>query len=450
MAKLSTIIKFMCVLVILLASCQLIIAQTKEIESDKESQQELARTKLYQGQYLQAVELFQKLVTSQTSPQTYYLLGLAYSNSGQTEPAITAFKKVIELKPNYIRVYASLGEVYARLEQRQEALDIYNKALSIKPKNDIDDYIGLGNVNDAVGRKPEAIAAYQQAVKLKPDDPEAHFFLGGSYFDLGKVTEAIAELKEAIKLRSDFAAPYTFLGVVYGQTGNFSESIEPLKKAIMLNPNDLASRQFLAMVYVNLKDKGSALKEYEAIKTIDEKVANELIAEINKLAPTETATKTASTPTVTIIKQNDRARIGLVPFANKSGRPVSTDMLLTSLADILLGNNFDIIRLIGKTSEDIIAEANKNNCDYILSTEITELLLGNRAGASSGKIFNSGEDQEGYDVIVSFNLFGKGRVAPLIRGEVKGRAEGSPDRAVFAAITEQARIVTSDIKKKNK
>lgn len=446
MSKLSTI--FICVLVLLLASCQLIIAQTTE--SDKESQEELARTKLYQGQYLQAVELFQKLVTSQASPETYYLLGLAYSNSGQTEPAITAFKKVIELKPDYIRVYASLGEVYARLEKRQEALDIYNKALIIKPKNDISDYIGLGNVNDAVGRKPEAIAAYQQAVKLKPDDPEAHFFLGGSYFDLGKMTEAITELKEAIKLRNDFAAAYTFLGVVYGQSGSFSESIEPLKKAIALNPNDLANRQFLGMVYVNLKDKDSALKQYEAIKAIDEKVASELIAEINKLTTETTNTKTASTPTVTIIKQNDRPRIGLVPFANKSGRPVSSDLLLTNLADLLLGSNFDIIRLIGKTSEDIIAEANKNNCDYILSTEITELLLGNRAGGASGKIFNSGEDQEGYDVIVTFNLFGKGRVAPLLKGEVKGRAEGSPDRAVFAAISEQARIVTSDIKKKNK
>lgn len=447
MAKFTSI--FFIWLAILLANYQPIIAQTQIEPSDKDSQHQLARTKLYQGQYLQAVEVLQKLVTNEASAQDYYLLGLAYSNSGQSEPAITAFKKVIELKPNYIRVYASLGEIYARLGQRQEALDIYNKALSIKPSNDIDDYIGIGNINDAIGRKAEAINAYQMAIKLKSDIAEAHFFLGGSYFDLSKTTEAISELKEAIKLRDDFAAAYTFLGIIYGQTGNFSEAIEPLKKAIVLNPQDLASRQFLGMVYVNLKDKASALNQYEAIKAIDEKTANDLIVEINKLTPPETVVKTPP-PTVIVTKQNERVRIGILPFANKSGRPISSDTLLTDLADSLLRNNFDIVRLVGKTSEDLIADANKNNCDYILSTEITELLLGNRSGAASGKIFNSGEEQESYDVIVSCNLFGKGKATPIFRLQVKGRSDGSPDRAVLAAITQEAKQVTSKIRENDK
>lgn len=445
MTKISNI--FILLLVILLATYQPVKAQAQVAESDKTSESQLARAKLYQGQYLQAIELYQKLAAKEVSPQNYYLLGLAYSNSGQNEQAIAAFNKALELKPSYIRAYASLGELYARLDKRQDAIDLYNKALAIKPSNDIDDYIGLGNINDAVGRKEQAVIAYKEALKFSADNAEAHFFLGGSYFDLGKATESITELKEAAKLRNDFAAAYTFLGVVYGQTGNFAEAVEPLKKAIELNPADLNSRQFLGMVYVNLKDKTSAMSQYEAIKSIDEKVANDLIAEISKLAPPAETPKT--TTNAVVAKKNDRIRIGLIPFANKSGRPISSDSLLTNLVDILLGNNFDVIRLLGKTSEDIIADANKNNCDYILSTEITELLLGNRAGGASGKIFNSGEEQEAYDVIVNCNLFGKGKASPLLRLEVKGRAEGSPDKAILSALIEEARQVTSRIKEKN-
>lgn len=438
----------MCLFLILSIGYQA-LAQTSEV--DKEALYQSGKTELYQGNYLKATEVFQKLVANDTSsPQLYYLLGMSFSNSGRGQEAITAFNKAIELKADNIRAYAGLGEIYARLGQRDQAIDAYNKGLKIKPKtDDFDSYIGLGNINDAVGRKQEAVAAYQQAIKLKAYDPEAHFFLGGSYFDLGKAPEAIEELNKAIKLKDNFAAAYTFLGVIYGQLGKFSEAIEPLKKAIALNSNDLSSRQFLGMVYVKLKDKDSALKQYEAIKAIDEKTASDLITEINKLQPTEqTASKTAP-PTLIVTKKNDRTRIGVISFANKSGRPVSTDRIRDELIDLLMERNFDIVRLNGSNQDAIIAEANKNNCDYILATEITELLLGNRAGAASGRIFNTGEEQEAYDVIVSCSLFRKGTVVPVLRLQVKGRSEGSPDSAVLSAIVQEAKDVTIRIREKN-
>ncbi len=445
MSKFSRLI-FLFIFLIFLTSYQ-VIAQTTG--TDKNTLYQSGKTELYQGNYLKATEIFQKLVASESSSSEFhYLLGLSFSNSGQGQEAITAFNKAIELDRDNIRAYAGLGETYARLGQREEAINAYNKALKIKPKkDDFNNYIGLGNVNDAVGRKEQALSAYQQAIKLNPEDAEAHFFLGGSYFDLGKTSESIEELNKAIKLKDNFAAAYTFLGLVYGQTGKFSEAVEPLKKAINLNSNDLSSRQFLGMVYVKLKDKNSAMKEYEAIKLIDAKAASDLEAEINKLQP-ETSNSSKPT-TVVVTKKNDRIRIGVISFSNKSGRPVSTDRIRDQLIDLLAERNFDLVRLNGNNQEAIIAEANKNNCDYILVTEITELLLGNRAGASSGRIFNNGEDEEAYDVIVNCSLFAKGKLNPVFRLQVQGRAAGSPDNAVLSAIVQEAKDVNKRIRELN-
>lgn len=438
-----------CLLIVLLTGAPVVLAQT-----DKDNLYQSGKLEIYQGHYAKAVEIFQKLVTTDANnAQFQYLLGQAYSNSGLTKEAIAAFNKAIELKPDYIRAYAGLGEVYARSEQRQEAINTYNKALSIKVKpDDAEAYIGFGNINDAVGRKPEAVNAYQQALKVKPDDAEAHFFLGGSYFDLGKAAEAITELNNAIKLNDKFAAAYTFLGVIYGQQGKFNEAVEPLKMAITLNANDLASRQFLGMVYVNLRDKEAALKEYQALKSIDEKIANDLITEINKLdqpAVTNNAdTNNVAASAAPVAKTNERIRIGIVNFSNKSGRPVSTDVLRSTLVDLLLDNNIDAVRLNGSNTEIVIAEANKNNCDYILSTEISELILSNRSGAASGRLYNAGDEKESYDVTVSFNLYGKGNTSPLLKVAVKGRSNGEPDAAILSAITQEAKQVSTKLKEK--
>jgi tetratricopeptide (TPR) repeat protein len=56
----------------------------------------------------------------------------------------------------------------------------------------------------------------------------------------------------------------------------YTEAIEALKQAIRIKP-DLADAHFsLGVTYAALNDKGSALKQYKILKSLDSELANKL------------------------------------------------------------------------------------------------------------------------------------------------------------------------------
>ena len=89
---------------------------------------------------------------------------------------MAAYRKAIELKPDYPEAYDNLGVV---LEKKLD----------------------------------EAVAAYRKAIELKPDDPEAYINLGIALADQKKLAEAVAAYRKAIELKPDFAEAYNNLGM---------------------------------------------------------------------------------------------------------------------------------------------------------------------------------------------------------------------------------------------
>ena len=59
----------------------------------------------------------------------------------------------------------------------EEAIEAYNKALSIKPDY-ADAYNNMGNALKEQGKLEEAIEAYNKAISIKPDYAEAHYNMG--------------------------------------------------------------------------------------------------------------------------------------------------------------------------------------------------------------------------------------------------------------------------------
>lgn len=50
---------------------------------------------------------------------------MVYGRKGQLEAAITSYKEVVRLNPNYARAHFNLGLVYAKLGDYQKALEEY-------------------------------------------------------------------------------------------------------------------------------------------------------------------------------------------------------------------------------------------------------------------------------------------------------------------------------------
>jgi len=95
------------------------------------------------------------------------------------------------------------GNCHYRLKQYQNALDCYDQALSINPKDDRV-WDSKGCMLDDMHRYQEAQSNLEQALALNPQSPEHHFNIGLVFQHLQQFNEAKKSFKKAIELKPNY------------------------------------------------------------------------------------------------------------------------------------------------------------------------------------------------------------------------------------------------------
>lgn len=78
---------------------------------------------------------------------------------------IERFKKVIELDPNDVLGYYSLGEAYLDNKMYPEAIETFSQGLKVEPKHS-SSYLGLGQAYQAVGEKEKAGDIFRKGIAV--------------------------------------------------------------------------------------------------------------------------------------------------------------------------------------------------------------------------------------------------------------------------------------------
>ena len=78
---------------------------------------------------------------------------------------IERFKKVIELDPNDVLGYYSLGDAYLEIGRYREAITIFSKGLQVDPTHS-SSYYGLGQAYQATGEKEKARATFERGIRV--------------------------------------------------------------------------------------------------------------------------------------------------------------------------------------------------------------------------------------------------------------------------------------------
>lgn len=111
---------------------------------------------------------------------------------------IVFYTTSLKYSPDNPKLYNNLGKLYSDEGKHENAIDVYKKAIEIKPHSTF--YYNLGNEYYAVGDAEQAIASYQQAIEIGPNFSDAHYNLGIAYESLGMYEKAIAAFRQAMAL----------------------------------------------------------------------------------------------------------------------------------------------------------------------------------------------------------------------------------------------------------
>lgn len=163
----------------------------------------------------------------------------------------------------------------------ESVFDEVKKKVDQNPK-DVDELYHLADLYDRNEQYAEAVETYRKVVALKPDMGYAYFKMGTALDRINQPAEAVNAFKKSVTLMPQNPVAYNNLGIAYGKLGRLNDEIAALQKAIKIRPHYSAARYNLGVTYLKTGSKQAAMKEYEALKTFDESLAEALLKEIKQ------------------------------------------------------------------------------------------------------------------------------------------------------------------------
>jgi hypothetical protein len=148
---------------------------------------------------IEAVGEWNKKMKNIDESRQYYQRGKQLLDSKNYSPAIAAFKKAVELYPEFAEAWALMGICKYKLGLFDEAVEDYNKALRFR-RDFTEVYLNLAIALEGMSRFDEAIEAYEKVIINEDTDVEAHYRLGCLYVEIGNKKAAQEQQKELLDL----------------------------------------------------------------------------------------------------------------------------------------------------------------------------------------------------------------------------------------------------------
>jgi tetratricopeptide (TPR) repeat protein len=193
------------------------------------------------------------------SKYNWYHLGSSYLNLGGFKEAARYFEKYLKFDRNNFEIISLIGLCYATNKKHEAALASYERASALVP-NTLEIYIERSNLLAKLNRKEEALELLKKTELKFEGALEKEIIKAISYKISGDLKEAIQVLREVItKIEDDkkYRDPFRFedtsilLAESLRESGDSKGALLVLESALERNQNDLWLINSIAMEYAD-------------------------------------------------------------------------------------------------------------------------------------------------------------------------------------------------------
>jgi superfamily II DNA helicase RecQ/superfamily I DNA/RNA helicase/tetratricopeptide (TPR) repeat protein len=199
-------------------------------------------------------------------------LGATYYRLEQFEEALEAYEKAIQIRPFDSIAYVNKANCLRKLKLFQLAINAFEYAIYLDPNN-VSAYIGICNTSIKLEDFQAALLAHEIAINLDSRNANAYNSRGMIHRLQGQLKEALNAFDEAIKLSKDgdnLAGFYYNKGLTLCDFGRYDEALEGFEIAIRLEPNKHKYFNEKALLLSRYQSKNShASKEEQDRDTFD-------------------------------------------------------------------------------------------------------------------------------------------------------------------------------------
>ncbi|GAC1354151.1 MAG: hypothetical protein NVS4B11_11180 [Ktedonobacteraceae bacterium] len=185
--------------------------------------------------------------------------------AGRVDEAYASVQRAYGLEPNNALVHKLFGQVFARRQQADPAVQAYSRSLQLNVE-DAETHKLLGDVWLFLRQQPlQASTEYVQSLRFNAKDYEAHQRLAQSYERTNQLDLALREYQEAVRLapkQPNIVGPLHFaLGQLALRLKQFQLAEQAFVQVLMINAADYQARFLLSQAYEKQNKLEDAFRE---------------------------------------------------------------------------------------------------------------------------------------------------------------------------------------------
>lgn len=232
------------------------------------------------------ITAYQKQQSLETLSNNALRAGMDAYRKKDYETAAKAFKQAVDMAPqsplagdasNY------LAMSYLKLEDSEKAIEAYQRWMQLKP-DQADPHIKLGNLYFSQEKHKEAEKEFEEAVRLDPNAKNI-YSLGQAYLFLERYSEAEAEFRKVQRLMPQDPGGHYGMGLAYSKQGRYEKAIEMFDQAIRLDREFYDAYAEKGYAYADMGDMEAAEKIVEFLKDEKPELSNTLSQYMYKVEP---------------------------------------------------------------------------------------------------------------------------------------------------------------------
>ncbi len=200
------------------------------------------------GEIDPALEAFSSLLrTRHDFADIHYMVGILFDHKGDLDAAAGSLRKAIRLNPRYSEALLALATVHERRGDYDRSRELAERAASVASgeagRLDPTTRAKLANLQAAVGdayaqvgERREAIEAYRKALDRCPDFHDIRHRLSVVLREAGLPHQAAEEQRRILRANPDLADTRIQLGLTYYSLGRAEEALAEWDRVASLQP----------------------------------------------------------------------------------------------------------------------------------------------------------------------------------------------------------------------
>ena len=204
---------------------------------------------------------------SEHQDEVLYLLEECYRRGKQPSRAKQCFAELASKYPNSCFLHKLMGMAYSEQGRDDQALSELKQALALNSSiTDVNRAIGIIYLNQRDGA--EASGWFRREIALNPCDPASHYYLGEIARKNSQFLVAGNEYKKAIGCDAAYAEGHLGMGFVLEEQQQYTRALGEFREAARLDPGNVHAHYKLARALMRAGKTQEAKVEVKTVKRL--------------------------------------------------------------------------------------------------------------------------------------------------------------------------------------